>query len=242
MTKRKGNGLTRLALIIAAAAFILFFIGGPGFRFGLWSYETGFMLLRYGAYVGVVAAILGILPLLHLIWRERKLSSLLAVIIGVFVFMSLQGYKNKARQVPAIHDISTDLDNPPQYLFIKARDEAERGFTDTQHRALQEVYYEDIHSMNVPKNVTTTTEALHQVLQNMGMEIIHYNAPGGRIEAVATTSWFGFKDDVVVRVQASPNGSVIDVRSVSRVGRSDIGKNAERIRKILKHAKDKLAL
>ena len=51
----------------------------------------------------------------------------------------------------------------------------------------------------------------------------------GRIEATATTLWFGFKDDVVVRVRPAPEGSRIDVRSVSRVGRSDVGTNAERI-------------
>lgn len=240
MAKHKGNGLTRLALIAAAAAFILFFIGGPGFRFGLWSYETGFMLLRYGAYVGIAAMVLGAIPLLHLIWRNRKLGSLVALFLGLFVVMSLQGYKNKARQVPAIHDISTDLDNPPQYQFIDARDEAERGFTDAQHRALQEVYYEDIQSLKTTKSVEATTQAMHKVLQDMGMEIVHYNAPAGRIEAVATTAWFGFKDDVVVRVQDSDAGSIVDIRSVSRVGRSDIGKNAERIREIVERAEEKL--
>jgi uncharacterized protein (DUF1499 family) len=52
----------------------------------------------------------------------------------------------------------------------------------------------------------------------------------GRLEATARTPWFGFYDDVVVRVRAQGTGSRVDVRSVSRVGRSDVGMNAKRIR------------
>jgi len=68
----------------------------------------------------------------------------------------------------------------------------------------------------------------------MGWEIVATDSLAGRIEATATTTWFGFKDDVVVRVQASGAGSRVDVRSVSRVGRSDVGANAARIRVYLK--------
>jgi uncharacterized protein (DUF1499 family) len=60
------------------------------------------------------------------------------------------------------------------------------------------------------------------------------NAGEGRIEATDTTFWFGFKDDIVVRIAATGHGSRLDVRSVSRVGVSDIGTNARRIRKFLK--------
>ena len=63
----------------------------------------------------------------------------------------------------------------------------------------------------------------------MGWEIVASELAEGRIEATATTFWFGFKDDVVVRVTPTDSGSRIDVRSVSRVGRSDVGANAERI-------------
>jgi len=240
MSRAKTGTLTTLALIAAAISFVMFIIGGPGHRFGLWDYEMGFTLLRYAAYVGIGAAILGLLPILGVIWREHKMKSLVAVVIGTFVMMNLQGYINKARQLPAIHDISTDLDNPPQYQIIDARDEAERGFTDEQHRALQEVYYGDIQSLTAMKNVADTTKAMHEVLVEMEMDIVALDANAGHIEAVATTAWFGFKDDVVVRVLPQGSRSKIDIRSVSRVGRSDIGKNAERIREIVKRAQEKL--
>jgi uncharacterized protein (DUF1499 family) len=67
------------------------------------------------------------------------------------------------------------------------------------------------------------------VLQAMGLEIVDTNPAEGRVEATATTFWFGFKDDMVVRIRPMAEGSEVDVRSVSRVGQSDLGANAARI-------------
>jgi len=64
----------------------------------------------------------------------------------------------------------------------------------------------------------------------MGWRVVSSAPAEGRLEASDTTRWFGFTDDIVVRVTAAPNGSRIDVRSASRVGRSDLGVNARRIR------------
>ena len=69
----------------------------------------------------------------------------------------------------------------------------------------------------------------------MGLEIVAVNPDEGRVEATATTFWFGFKDDVIVRVLAEGEGSRIDLRSMSRVGRSDIGANAARILAFREH-------
>ncbi|MFB3106560.1 MAG: DUF1499 domain-containing protein [Pseudomonadales bacterium] len=67
----------------------------------------------------------------------------------------------------------------------------------------------------------------------MGLELVNEARLQGMIEATATTFWFGFKDDMVVRIRPSGAGSVIDVRSVSRVGMSDLGANARRIGEFL---------
>jgi uncharacterized protein (DUF1499 family) len=72
------------------------------------------------------------------------------------------------------------------------------------------------------------------VLQDLGLEIVNEDKAAGMIEATATTFWFGFKDDVVLRIRPTANGSIVDVRSVSRVGQSDLGANAKRIRAILR--------
>ena len=75
-------------------------------------------------------------------------------------------------------------------------------------------------------------------IETMGMEVVAVDAAAGVVEATDETFWFGFKDDVVVRVKPEGTGSIVDVRSVSRVGQSDLGKNAQRIGELLSHLKD----
>jgi uncharacterized protein (DUF1499 family) len=72
----------------------------------------------------------------------------------------------------------------------------------------------------------------------MGWEIVAAEAAEGRIEATETTAWWGFKDDVVIRIAPEGTGSRLDIRSMSRVGKSDLGKNADRIRAFLAKVKE----
>jgi uncharacterized protein (DUF1499 family) len=72
------------------------------------------------------------------------------------------------------------------------------------------------------------------VARAQGWEIVAAVPAEGRIEATDTTRFFGFKDDIVIRVKAEGAGSRVDVRSLSRVGKSDVGKNASRIRAYLR--------
>jgi uncharacterized protein (DUF1499 family) len=69
--------------------------------------------------------------------------------------------------------------------------------------------------------------------RSLGWEVVASDAATGRIEATATSRWFGFKDDVVVRIRPEGAGSRVDVRSMSRVGVGDLGANAERVREFL---------
>jgi len=64
----------------------------------------------------------------------------------------------------------------------------------------------------------------------MGWDVVARAPAEGRIEAIDTSQWFGFHDDIVVRIRPAGSGSRIDIRSKSRVGRSDLGANAHRIR------------
>ncbi|MBT6245129.1 MAG: DUF1499 domain-containing protein [Gammaproteobacteria bacterium] len=94
--------------------------------------------------------------------------------------------------------------------------------------ALQEEFYPEVQSLVSDMSVQEAQARARTVLEDMGLDII---ASGriGLIEATATTFWFGFKDDLVVRIRAEGSKSIIDVRSVSRVGQSDLGVNAARI-------------
>ena len=75
--------------------------------------------------------------------------------------------------------------------------------------------------------------ATEQAVKNLGFELVNVNAATGIVEATDTTTWFGFKDDVVVRINDEGSQRFVDIRSKSRVGRSDLGKNAERIHSLI---------
>ena len=228
--------IRRLAPWIAAAAVLLLLVAGPGTRLGLWNFRTGFVLLRWGAYIGILAAGLGLVSLL---WRApgaRPGPAVLAIVLGATAALVPYRWMQRAQQVPPIHDITTDVERPPEFqavlpLRAGAANPAEYGGPEIA--AQQQQAYPDVVPLvlNVP-----TEEAFRRALQaaqGMGWEIVAADSSAGRIEATATTAWFGFKDDVVVRVTPEGPGSRVDVRSVSRVGMSDVGANAARIREYL---------
>ena len=138
--------------------------------------------------------------------------------------------------VPPIHDISTDTTNPPQFVAVIAlRKKGDNSLDpDPETVAKQTSAYPDLKTVTVnapPPQVLHRAEA---TARDMGWEIVAVDPQALRIEATATTLLYGFKDDIVIRVAADGAGSRLDVRSASRVGRSDIGVNAKRIRAYFK--------
>jgi uncharacterized protein (DUF1499 family) len=69
----------------------------------------------------------------------------------------------------------------------------------------------------------------------MGWELVDAAASEGRIEATASTSYLGFKDDVVIRIETVNGGTAVDIRSKSRMGKGDMGANAKRVRAFSKN-------
>jgi uncharacterized protein (DUF1499 family) len=135
--------------------------------------------------------------------------------------------------VPPIHDISTDTFDPPQFVALaQLRAAAPNGlkYGGPAIAAQQQKGYPDIKSLILKEPPQKAMQSAIDAARSRGWEIVSSDAPTGRIEATDTTSWFGFKDDIVVRVRPEGSGSRIDVRSASRVGQSDIGANAQRVR------------
>ena len=85
----------------------------------------------------------------------------------------------------------------------------------------------------LPQSPARAFDLADRAARDMGWDIVSISPPDMRIEATATTRLFGFQDDVVVRITPAPKGSRVDVRSVSRLGKSDIGANAGRIRAVV---------
>jgi uncharacterized protein (DUF1499 family) len=99
--------------------------------------------------------------------------------------------------------------------------------------AKQQGAYPHVRPLDLPVPPAVAFARALDAAKEMGWHIEAVDPATGRIEATATTPWFGFRDDVVIRVAPTPAGSRIDVRSVSRVGKSDLGTNAKRIRAYL---------
>lgn len=232
--------LARLALGLAVAAGLLMMLSGVGSRLGLWHFRTGFTLLRYGAYGGICAALLGFLGVI-LAGRKRQLSGIvfaaLAMVIGLVAAAVPVSWRMSARKLPVIHDISTDTVHPPEFMAIlplrkDSPNPAVYGGPEVAEQ--QKLAYADLRTevLDVPSAVAYD-RALSTV-RAMGWRIVAAEPAQGRIEASDTTFWFGFIDDIVIRIVPAGDRTMMDIRSVSRVGKSDVGTNAIRIREFLK--------
>ena len=228
---------SRIALIIAIAAAALLLVAGPGTRLGLWDYGLGLTLLRYAVYAGLAASALALLLIVIPKTRRGQVAVLVAALaIGLGVTWVPWSQRQTARSLPFIHDITTDTVNPPLFVDVvplraDARNPVE--YLGEEIAAQQREGYPDLAPVELTESPGETFENALRVSRDMGWEIVA-EAPGeGRIEATDTTFWFGFKDDVVIRIAESGTGSRLDIRSKSRVGQSDVGANAARIREFI---------
>jgi hypothetical protein len=211
-----------------------------GSRWEAWEYRTGFAILKYAACGGVVAIAVSLAGGM-VAWRESRRYGIVAaaagVLLGAFAFGVPWSWARCAKRVPAIHDITTDTENPPRFVAVlalrkDAPNSADYGGPELARK--QRAAYPELRSLVLDVAPDRAFEGAAAAARRLGWKIVDANAGEGRIEATDTTFWFGFKDDVVVRIAPSGRGSRVDVRSVSRVGVSDIGTNARRIRKFLK--------
>lgn len=227
----------RISWIVSAAAVsgaLLLLVAGPGTRLGIWEYGTGFLLMRIAFFAGLAAAVVAILLLIVPKTRQGQAGLLTAaLVIGLATaWVPWSGYRT-AMSLPFIHDITTDTDNPPRFdAIVPLRADAPNpaAYPGDEVAEQQREAYPDIRTLEFPQSADATFSDALEVAKDMGWEIVAAVPQAGRIEATATTFWFGFKDDVVIRVEPAGEGSRLDIRSKSRVGRSDVGKNAERIR------------
>lgn len=225
-----------LALLCVLAAML----SGFGHRFGWWHYRFAFSILRWAAYLALVIAGVSLALAVVAAWQRTWYPfalALLAVAMTLGTAAVPWSYLRTARAVPPIHDISTDTQDPPRFVAVaplraKAPNTLEYGglaIAEQQRRAYPDIV--PLQSSLPPARIFPLVEA---VVRSLGWEIVAVAPEEGRLEATDTTPWYGFKDDIVVRVTRERGGSRVDVRSVSRVGRSDLGANAVRIRVFLR--------
>lgn len=232
----------RAAVALAVLSVLLLIAAGPGVRSEMWTFRTGFTIMRVAAWAGIAAAVLGLVAIVTGRGQARAVvMGMVAIILGLTASAVPWSWQRAARSVPPIHDISTDLDDPPAFRAIlplraDAPNPAEYGGPEVARQ--QREAYPSLGPLELRQPPAEAYRSALETARGMGWEIVAADVNDGVIEATDETKWFGFKDDVVVRVTPAPAGSRIDVRSVSRVGGSDVGTNARRIRTYLERLED----
>ncbi len=228
-----------LVMAFAVAAFTMLIASGPGTRLGLWPWQTAFSLLKWATYTGMASGAAAlILALLAAVpaWRAGAWVPILALAFAVAAAAPPVILLEKAKALPDIHDITTDTSDPPAFVaLMPERMKAPNGaaYGGPAVAAEQQKGYPDIKPLALKAPPREALQRAQDAARALGWEVIASDAESGRLEATVTTLWFGFKDDVVVRIRPEGSGSRVDIRSMSRVGSSDVGANAKRIREFL---------
>lgn len=238
--KSKRERLAKAVLFLAVTVALLGALSGFGSRWGLWGFRTGFTVLEWTAYAALAVAALT-LPVL---WLSRPgkgrpaafVIALVALVVSVPVFAVPLAWRLRAGDVPPIHDITTDTNDPPGFVaVVPLRQDAANPveYSGPEAAIQQREAYPDIRPVILDEPSAEAFERALRAARDEGWAIVDSNLEEGRIEATDHTFWFGFRDDVVVRLTPNGDRTIVDVRSKSRVGRSDVGTNARRIRSYL---------
>ncbi|MEK6712513.1 MAG: DUF1499 domain-containing protein [Nitrospinota bacterium] len=233
--------LSYLGLILALAAGLNLLASGPGSRLGLWGWRTGFLMMAWTGTIGIWAvwiSLAGGLFALIGAMKARTAAALVGLALG-FLMMSVPTTRQQVlNSVPRIHEVSTDTERPPQFQAALALRQSAKAANPPAYNAqfapLQRKAFPDIQPAYLEGAPEAAFGRALAAARSMGWNIIASDPKEGRIEAVATTFWYGFEDDVVIRVQREGERNRVDIRSKSRVGGSDFGTNAKRVQAYLK--------
>lgn len=230
------------ALLVSAVVLLIILITGPlGYKFSMVPLQPSLVSLLIAVAGGALVFLIGLVYLVIAmrsdLGRNRNLV-IVSMILGVVPVGIIGPQMAAAGDVPPIHDITTDTANPPAFVaIVPLRENAPNGY----EYGVSEAWpaeklgattmeaYPGLKPIESDLSVADAVDRTEATLQAMGLEIVAVDKEAGLVEATATTYWFGFKDDMVVRIVGNGEGSRIDLRSMSRVGQSDVGANAARI-------------
>ena len=221
-----------LVSLVSLSAFLLVALPGPLYKYGVVDLGTAFTGFKFGVFAGIATLILLVL---QIIFKRKTVtlgSTIMALLLSTIAIAIPLSMLNKGKSVPPIHDISTDLVNPPEFVAIAPlRADAPNPveYAGVEVATQQRAAYPELQTLNYTQSKPELVEATKQVIDNLGWQLVNIDTNQGIIEATDRTMWFGFKDDVIVRITDNGSKRLVDIRSKSRVGGSDLGKNAERI-------------
>ena len=259
--KRK---LSRAALVVSLLLPVYFAVAALGVKFGLWDWRLGLgtLIVTWGPRLLIAALILAAVALIAALIRKPRVgigTALAALAIPAIGLGYLTYVRSQNAAIPPIHDVATNIEDPPVYsqaimqqrqagganpihpLTTPLRDiEAYKGprFADRHSRSVGDLgreAYADLRPATVSAAPDQLFARLREEAQERGWTVVTDDPAAGTFEATAETFWFGFKDDVAVRVRpgAAAGQLQVDARSTSRVGLGDMGANAARLRDYL---------
>lgn len=248
---RPRRRLARIATVFGIGAPLVALVAVLGASAGAWSFLVGFAVLPVAAVIALISAVLILIAMVRARRRGETTGrlSLLALVVALLFVAFLGSQFAKSRGAPFIHDATTDLADIPQFgaLTVRAdnlknipdqgRPELARLDPESRWKAIHREAYGDLRTLRLPVPPAEALRRAEALARERGWTIARVDPQAGTVEATATTLFFRFKDDVVVRVRAdpaTPNASLVDMRSISRIGGSDLGANARRVRDFLK--------
>jgi len=240
---RQTSAFAKYGLLLAILCATAGVLSGLGYRLGWWPLRVGFGIARWSAYFAIAAAVISLAGAVATRPGSERRGLAFAVLgvviaIGAFGWPALMQYR--ARHLPPIHDITTDRSNPPKFVAVlplRARAANPTDYQGPDVAVQQRKAYPQLAPLETKVPPEQAFSRALATARDMGWTIIAAVPAEGRIEATDSTLFYGFKDDVVVRITPTSTGSRVDVRSESRIGKSDMGTNARRITAFL----DKLA-
>jgi uncharacterized protein (DUF1499 family) len=225
-----------LALVLGLAGLIGVVSSGFGVRLELWEFRVGFGILKWSIYAVITAAALVVLWVgfakpSGAQWRDPRVLAALAA--AMIVCTVPYAYKKKFERYPTIADATTNMADPPVFVdLVPVREETAQNplqYRGEEAAALQLQYFPDLTTLQSDKSPAEVIADAQAVADSLCLKVIAAVPEQGRLEATATTFWFGFKDDVIVRARSVNGKTMVDIRSASRVGYLDGGLNAQRI-------------
>ena len=236
------------ALLVSAVVLLIILVTGPlGYKFSVVPLQPSLISLLIAFAGGALVFLIGLVYLVIAMQSDLGVNRnlvIVSMILGLLPVGIMGPQMAAAVDVPPIHDITTDTANPPEFVaIVPLRENAPNGY----EYGVSEAWpaeklgattieaYPGLKPIESDLSVADAVDRTEATLQAMGLQIVAVDKGAGLVEATATTFWFGFKDDMVVRVVGDGEGSKIDLRSMSRVGQSDVGANAARITDFFDH-------
>jgi uncharacterized protein (DUF1499 family) len=237
----RGAAIAGLGAVIAIAAGLALLAAPLGYRAGIWPLRVALIdlprvLVFYAGMAGAAISLVGLVVTVAGKRRGWAALAVLGVAIGAGSAYVPWKFAQMGRDVPPVNDITTDTANPPAFEALMPLRQAANAQPVTYNPdfpAMQKQAFPDIVPAHLEKPLDQAFAVALDAARKMGWTIVAADGERGRIEATDTTFWYGFIDDIVVRVSADGSGSRIDVRSKSRIGKGDFGTNARRVRAYL---------